>query len=210
MKKDRVLETSTGVKLRYQPVSHIQMAEIGQIVHREFRERDEPITPPTYEVTLAGGAVVEYEHKENTLDYPIELALKETDDEEEARRVVRAKTLEARQAWAEYQDALQRMQIEINERTVLYMLDEGIVPDSKDGYWDGVVPEEWVKRQERMGFKVPEDEYDRVQYYLLRAILRTPEDQMRFCACVAEATTEGLRDEQIDAALEFFRGEVEG
>jgi hypothetical protein len=212
MKKEskNLIELSDGRKVLIRPVSHILLSEIAQNVIREFKERGEPIEPPTYTVTLAGGATQEYTHTEDTLEYPLALALKETDITSEAEQIANRRTVEAHAAWAKHKDALKRLQSEINERQFTYAFDEGIEADDSNNAWDGTIPEGWLERQHRYGFEPPDDPYEKRLWYILRGLLVTAKDQVLVWTNILALTSEGVKNEQVEAALDFFRSAVEG
>lgn len=80
-------KTVEGIEVEYGPISLAELEMAEKAIEREYRERGEPIDPPTYEVEVAGGGKVKHFHDENS-------------DKDDA----------AQAEWLLHKDALNRMQ----------------------------------------------------------------------------------------------------
>ena len=139
------MTTIGGLEVKLQPTSQTQTQRIQTGIEKRWRERGEPVDPPTYTATTATGETETYTHDETSL----------TTDKD-------------RTAWAVYQDALARMTAEINLRVTQYLLLQGVVgceptPEwAEEQTWYGVeAPED--PRERRMLYleteilRTPED-----------------------------------------------------
>jgi len=205
------MTTTAGVLVRLVPVSHIELQEIDAVVEAEFRERGEPLNTPTYEAEVAGGGVQVFEHDEESIVYPLSLALKETDgDQEAAEKLAAERTAEATAEWEAHIDARARLDEEINRRKGMFLFDEGVANDASGECWDGKVPDGWVKRRKRHGFDVPDDPLDLRLSYIMRGLLVTPLDQKEAAVRIMALTATGVNNAKVTAALDFFRLSVDG
>lgn len=203
-KRDGLLITTAGREVGLQPVSHVLLQQIPHVVEREFRERGELVSPPEYEVDVAGGGKETHTLNETTIEYPLELALKETDgDEEAAKKLAEERTEENRVVWQAHKEAVARMEEETAERNVAFMLEDGLA-------WEGEVPDTWIAKQTRRGFILPDDEDELRLFYVLRALLITPADQVGAMTKIMALSAEGVDNDLIRGAEDFFRAQLEG
>lgn len=188
----RHIVNSNGERIELRAVSVYLEADILDAVTQEYRERGEPLDPPTYKVTVAGGAEIEYPHEvredgKNTLDV--------TGDE--------AATAANHAAWEAYQDANRRLAEEANTRTVQATLALGVVCDE--------APQEWIDQQRWLGVRLPDNPRDLRTRYITRALLPTPEDQVMAHLGIRVLSTSGQLDpERVEAIRRSFRDALRG
>lgn len=179
---NHVFINSSGMSVPLLPISMLEMEAIELNIEKNYRERGEPIDPPTYEVEVAGGGKKTYPLNENNLEV-------EGNDEETVRR---------KMDWAVHQNALGRMTREINNiRTGLIL--EGI---------DVKVPEDgkWQARCKRMGIRLPEDPDELLDFYKKSQVVRTPEDILEIELKIIELSTgKVIPPERMLAAKAKFR-----
>lgn len=101
--KEAVFTTTDGMQIKLRPIASQLFVMIRRALEREFRERGEPIDPPTYSVTTASGAVETHTHDEKSL----------TTDAERA-------------AWAEYQAATRRIEAAYNDKVARLIFTQGL------------------------------------------------------------------------------------
>jgi hypothetical protein len=149
---NNVFVNSNGMKVPCISISMLEMEAMQQNVITDYKQRGEPIEPPTYEVEVAGGG---------TQPHPLTINNLEVEDnpDETTRRKV---------AWALHQDALDRMNEEMNSiRTGMIL--EGIdIQEIND--------DKWFARMKRLGVKLPENQEALIDFYKKSQVVRTPED----------------------------------
>lgn len=91
MTQGKTITLSNGKDYQVQPISETLVNLAKDAIRRKFIERGEPVAPPTYTVTLAGGATEDIPHDEKSL---------ETDQD--------------KMLWKLHQDALTRLEEEQN------------------------------------------------------------------------------------------------
>lgn len=173
-------ETTAGIKISIQPISMLDLQLAQDAVENEFRERGEPIDPPTYEVEVLGG---EKEHHQHTAE-----TIKDASDEE-------------KEAWKKHFQAMEEMQKEIQDRTAFVFL-EGVV-------FELPTDDAWIKRRKRLfGETVPEDEDERKLYYLNNVLLKTPADKSGITLKIQRISLTGANEEAIQAMETLFRHQM--
>ena len=100
--------TRAGKRVRVQAVNWFKVRQIEGVVEREFRERGEPIDPPTYTVEVAGGGTETHAHDAKSSSTPEEKA-----------------------AWQAHLEARQRLLSEQTVRYSRYLVFHGIVIDEE-------------------------------------------------------------------------------
>jgi len=178
--KKLVYRTLTGREIEYEPVSPIvlEMAEAG--VKREFVARGEPIDPPTYTVSLAGGGTQSFPHDPTTL----------TTDEDKA-------------TWAKYQDAKQRLEDEqgkIRTNIVLDCLVGIALPDD----------DSWEKRQKARKVDVPQEPDEKLIHYIKTEILKSSADFRCLTDAILQAGYLGsVSEDVIEASSTLFQNRIQ-
>jgi len=112
-KKVQGFQTTDGRLISVRPVDMkfgLQLAING--VRAEYEARKEPLTPPTYTVTTASGAVETYPHDATTLQT----------DEDKA-------------AWAQHQAAMHRLDQDIGMGIMRYELLRGLICEEPTAEW---------------------------------------------------------------------------
>jgi hypothetical protein len=179
---DHFFTTTAGVKIPIQPISLLDLQLAQNAVEKEFRDKGEPIDPPTYEVEVFGSDKLE-------INPHTEVTIEDASDEE-------------KEAWQKYLEAVGRLGDEIEQRTALVFL-EGIIFD---------LPEDdsWIERRKKLFDEdVPEDEDGRKLSYINNVLLKTPADKSGFTLAIQRLSMTGVNEEAIDAMEELFRGQVE-
>jgi hypothetical protein len=184
-KADNVFVNSSGIKVPLLPISMLEMEAIDQNIRKMYKDRGEPIDPPTYEVEVAGGAKV---------SHPITADNLEVEGNE-------AETVRRKMQWLIHQDALDRMTKEINRvRTGLIL--EGVnVQIPEDG--------KWLARCKRLGIILPEDPDELLDFYKKSRIIRTPDDLVDIEMKIIEFSTGTvIPPEKMAAAKAKFLGTI--
>lgn len=177
---DNTIVTSHGRTLVVRPVPRSELDRIAAQVQREFRERGEPLDPPTYTVETPIG----------TETYPHDEASIAEASEEEKRQ------------WAAYQDAQRRLSMTIWLRNLRLAIIRGL------GMKPGDVPAEWEEEQRLLGLDVPEDPLEKLLAYVRSELLPTEWDAQRLIAKALALSLKGMVSDEEVAALEetFLRG----
>jgi hypothetical protein len=190
-----VFITSSGKRLHYEPISPVALEYAEQGITKKYRERGEPLDPPTYTVETAGGGSQTFDHDAESIK----------DD------------LEAEAAWASYLDAQQRLSTEIGtvRNRIILSAVQVELPEDKT----------WMYKQKSWGIEIPllpkdtdyddpeEFEYAVVEYgqelrlhYLQTELLKTVNDAYGIVDMIMRASLEGaISKEAIDAASASFR-----
>lgn len=171
---------SDGRELTIKPVSRILTQAIVAKVRREMETAGEPLNPPTYTVETVAGVKETHPHDEATL---------QTDED--------------RAAWVAYQAAQGRLNAEVNQRVTRAMLIDGVV-----GHDD--VPDGRAAYYEDLGIEWPADPGDRKVLYLQLEYLPAPQDLTMLWVAIMELSTVGVNGDEVAAARQSFRGQVEG
>lgn len=178
---EHFFETTAGVKIKIQPISMLDLQLAQRAVENEFRERGEPIDPPTYEIEVLGGEKEVHPHTETT---------------------IQDAGMEEKASWERYLEAIGKMQMEIQDRTALVFL-EGICIELP-------ADDAWIKRRKRLfGEDVPEDEDQRKLYYINNVLLKTPADKAGLMLDIQRLSLTGTSQEAIEAMEDLFRRQVE-
>lgn len=188
--------TVSGLKVRVEAVSYelIQMAT--DAIERQFRDANEPIDVPTYEVETAGGS---------TETHPHEVVYQRDKDgllvlDENKERIVVSSTLETeedRAAWALYDDAISRMNARKTAVETELIID-GVVVDEQP---------EWIAKRNKFGIPIPDDPEERRLHFLSTEILKCPEDYVRAIGAVQLLSLSGIvPPEEIESLMDSFRG----
>jgi len=172
--------TTEGIEVIVKPVSAQLFEQIGLNIEKKYRERGEPITPPTYEVSTIAGTVETHVHDESSLQ-----------------------TEEDKEKWAAYQDALARMSKEKSDLSTRFLLLNGVQFELPDN-------DTWIKRQESFGFVVPDDPTDRLLHYMMTELFKTVADVTNVTIKIVSLTYDGIDPELLRAAEESFRGSLSG
>lgn len=199
--------TDDGIEVELTAVSHVLMSEIPMLVEEEYREMEMPVDPPTYTTTIAGGTTEEQPHDETTLEYPLEKALEDADnDPDKAREIQKRETAEAVRAWTKHQNCVLEMASVANTRQRDYMLRRGVKQ------WSGgrEIPQAWIDEVRLDGFHVPEEGPELELYWILRGLLKTANDQAETMFRIMALTSKGIKNSQVEGALEFFRDQMAG
>lgn len=196
---------SSGITITLKPISNVLLKQIDVRVEKEFRESGEPIDVPKYSADLAGGGAEEYEYDEDSLHYPIELALQRCNgNAEEAQRLAAAETLRAMKLWEKYVDARNRMFQRVTEQRKRYILGAGVELESG-------VPEKWVEEQRAFEmFDIPDDPIDLKVFYILGGVLLTEVEQCEVVGQIMQKCATGIDATLVTGAMHFFRCFLEG
>ncbi len=183
---DIYLETVDGRKWKLTPVSGDLISRVLAKVDKEFKERGEPIDPPTYDVPLIGGGSEKFAHDTKSIEQKNDPELTEQ--------------------WKKYQDAQERLFKVKSDKRFDLRLREGLYPNVKESEY--YKSDEWVKRHTAYGIgdDIPTDEEERLKYFVFTEVLKTQEDTYRFIATMQVLTNQGRIDQQeVDRLLGLFR-----
>ena len=184
MSKQTIYVTLSGVEIPIKPISPTKIMKAETGVEKDFRSRDEPIDPPTYDVETAGGGVETFELDETAIEIP-------GDEVETKKRQI---------AWTAHQEALARLktaQFDTTRRIVLNSIDLPLPED-----------ETWVEDQKALFIDVPDDPRARWIHWLETEILH-PRDIIEIIASILTLSSQGIiPEEDIEAAAKLFRRAV--
>ena len=159
--------------MQYKPVSVIQLQKINNSIAEKYN-----LEKPTYEMQLPGNNTQIAEYDEDSIkDAPKEDVEK----------------------WKKYQEQLELMQAESNERQMAYVLYKGVECD---------VPEAWLEEQAWLGIKLPEDERDIKVQYISTELLPTAFDLKKAFVDIIKLSMKGADPSAIKAAEDMFLDQV--
>lgn len=157
------ITTVSGRSVELRPVSGQMLAEIQVTTRRKAIDRGDKLSPPTYKTKTVAGDEEIFPHDETTL---------ETDED--------------REAWDEYQSALNALEEEIASRSNAYIISEGVVI--------GDIPQDWFEKREWLGLDVPENRMDQRLLYIETEVLTTAEDIIRAISGIMHLTARGSKE----------------
>ena len=175
-----IFTTQSGRELTIKPVSRLLTQSIGARLRRESKEAGEPLDAPTYEVTTVAGVTETHPHDEDTLD----------SDEDNA-------------AWQSHLAAQARFNEELNRRIIRAMVIDGIVGLDTPN-------DEWLARLDMLGAELPDDPIDRQVAFLQMEYLPDPGELSKLLSQIMGLSLVGVSGEEVAAASEAFRSQVEG
>lgn len=182
--KQTVYVTLSGLEVPIKPISPTKIMKAETGVEKDFRSRDEPIDPPTYNVETAGGGVETFELDETAIEIP-------GNEAETKKRQI---------AWTAHQDALARLkavQFDTTRTIVLNSIDLSLPED-----------EAWIEDQKALFIEVPDDPRKRWIHWLETEVLH-PHDIIEIIASVLTLSSRGIiPEEDIEAAAKLFRRAV--
>lgn len=169
-------ETTAGTKIQIQPISLLDLQLAQDAVETEFKAAGKQIEPPTYEVEVLGGDKEYHSHTEKTIESG-------TDKEKEL--------------WAKYLQDKAELEGAKEDKSWLVLLD-GIVIDLPED-------DKWIRRRKKIfNEDVPEDEDERLLYYINKILLKTPADQTGLYWAIIELSMTGAKEEAISAMKQLF------
>ena len=175
--------TQGGMKLVLHPIPRIRIDQLRLAVRKEYKDRGEPIDPPTYSYTVLGG-----DQETAILD---DMSAEDPTNPEQ--------TAKNKRLLLEHRAAMARMDSEARDRVTSAMLALGVVLDPAD------IPQEWDDDQKWLGVEVPTDPRDKKVQYLITAVLSDP-DMVRLILELQTLSLSGMVDDSlIEAARESFR-----
>lgn len=176
--------TDDGRKVYVKAISMVELEEAELGLEKHFRAQGEPLDPPTYIVTVAGGGEI---------PYPLTADILETSDPVETER--------RKKAWAAYLDAVGRFNAE-KGRLIQEIILEGVDMElPTDGAWEA--------RMRRRYIEVPDDPVLKRQKYLLTEVLKTPDDWLNVQNEILILSSSGaIKREAVEAASATFRGQL--
>ena len=203
--KKNVYVTVAGVEVPIGPVNLFDLNLAAAGLEKEYRERGEPLDPPTYAAELAGGGTQTFEHDEDTLEVTPEMVVQEVGEAgikaEEAERIASERTIANREAWADYLNANARLIAEQSALRMEIMLDGVKAEIPEDGAWEA--------RRRRRHLEVPDDPAEKRLYWIQRELLVTPADAEEALAAIIRLSSQGMPEEAIKAAEAMFRHQVQ-
>lgn len=173
--------TPAGRLILFEPANTVTLSLIESGITQDYKEREEPLDPPTYEVKTAGGGSQRFVHDEKTI----------------------AGKPELEKAFADHKAAVARLGNAINKAKYEYCLEcitNELPADPR-----------WIDRQKKKGIRIPEDPEERRLHYITTELIRTPEDSIILFMEVTTAGLRGVLNEtDIEKVRESFRGIVSG
>lgn len=177
--------TTAGIEIPIKPISLLDLQLAQNVVRKEFEDRGEPIDPPTYKEII-----LEDTPEQSINEVPYTKALiKDAPEEDKAK-------------WDAYVEAMGRLQEVTLERTGLVFL-EGIE-------YELPADDSWIRRRKKLfNEDVPEDEDEKLLYYINKIVLKTPADQQGLTEEIFKISMTGADEEAISAMEALFRSEME-
>jgi hypothetical protein len=181
------LVTTNGTKYNLFPVSENLIIQAVAVIEKQYRDRGEPLDPPKYTVTIAGGVTEEISHNATTL-------VVEGDEE---------LTKQNQEIWAKHVDALARLNNEqANKRNNLWLL-RGLDIKVPSNGWD-------KEQEELFGINIPVDPIERKLHYIMTEVLVTVEDYFGAIQGIARLSMAGLVSQEVlNSRLDSFRNHVQ-
>ena len=175
--------TEDGRKVYFNSISLMDISEAEKGIEQEYRERGEPIDPPTYTVEAVGGAKITKELTKNNL-------LVDGDEVETERRM---------KAWAEHEVATNAMKEEIGTVTTEIIL-EAIEIDVTDEELQA-----WAEKKRKRRIKIPTEKDELIKRYKMGELLRTPKDLLKAQGEIMVLSSSGaVTREAVEAAEDTF------
>ena len=176
--KKHVYVTVNGREVEYQAISLDALRLSWNGIEKQYRNRGEPLDPPTYEIVTGGGGKVQEPHDATT-----------------------EKTPDEQVAWDAYQSVSKRLQYDKNMLLMQYIFEDGLesisIPQDTS----------WLEKHKRRMIEIPEDITKLREFYITSEVLKTPDDIAGITASVMLLSQEGKVDEAaLETALESFRG----
>lgn len=182
---DNFIITTAGRRVEFQPVAQRDIEKAVAVIEREFKARGEPLDPPWY--------------------YSIEPDDNGNGGEKvfwDAASVAKDGTVEDKEAWVKYQDAVTRLAFARDLRATEVMLLRGIKNEV-----DKRPTPEWIKEQEYWGIELPSDPRKLQLEYIDSEILIAPIDKIAATKKVALLNLNGVASEEDIASVEAtFQG----
>jgi len=170
--------TAAGVQIEIVPVPPLLI----EAVRLQAMEEVEVPLIPTYEVELADGTKLPYEHDKGSITDP------NTTDAE-------------RRAWAEYQAALADQQKHSSTKMMDLFMVRGTIIDE-----EVINSGQWKVMQKYFKVKLPEDPFDLKIHYLRTELLTTTDDIYGLMSAIMELS--GIDKNILKAAKNSFRGNL--
>jgi len=176
--KKHVYVTVNGREVEYQAISLDALRLSWNGIEKQYRNRGEPLDPPTYEIVTGGGGKVQEPHDATTEKTPDEQA-----------------------AWDAYIDAVNRLQDDKIIMQMQYILEDGLelisIPQDTS----------WMEKHKRRMIDIPTDPDKLREFYITSEILKTHDDMAGITVSVMILSQQGKVDEaELETALESFRG----
>ena len=176
--KKHLYITVNGREVEYQAISLDALRLSWNGIEKQYRERGEPLEPPTYEIVTGGGGKVQEPHDATT-----------------------EKTPDEQIAWDAYVDATNRLQDDKSIMQMQYILEDGLesisIPQDTS----------WLEKHKRRLIEIPTDPDKLREFYITSEILKTHDDMVGITVSVMILSQQGKVDEaELETALESFRG----
>ena len=162
--------------VKFKPISIIQVQKISNSIEKKY-----DIEKPSYDMQLPGGDV-------QTVEY----------DEESIKD--RNTPPEDVEKWHEYQEQLNKMQNEVNEKTIAYALYKGVECE---------IDPEWIEEQKWLEIELPESDRDLKVQYIMTEILTTAFDIRKALVEIMKLSAKGADPSAIKAAEDTFLSTME-
>lgn len=180
--------TEDGRQVFYRSINLLDLSEAEEGIRQEFIENGEPLDPPKYMVTAAGGAQIEHDLTENNLQV-------EGDQEETERRM---------REWAEHVEANNRLNIELGSITTEIILDALEIDITEDEL------DAWIAKKRKYHIRLPDDREELIRRYKMGELLRTPKDLLTAQGEIITFSSSGaVTREAVRAAEDMFLGELQ-
>lgn len=175
---------SVGKRVECQPVGHDLITNLIKTIEKRYRDRGEPLDPPTYEFEAEGGITMVAPHDETTVS-----------------------TLEEKAAWDAHVDALSRLAQEQNEGTLRTLCLRGVRFNP-----EGEEYRQWLEEEAFIG-ALPEGDLERRYRFIRSNLIVTvhdlpDSDKLKLTETAILLGFKGATKEQIAQMREMFRRQV--
>ena len=180
MDKRHIYETVNGREVEYRAISLDAWKMSQRGLERVYRERGEPLDPPTYTIKTASGSEIYEPHDETTDKNPDEQA-----------------------AWDAYKNAQARLDGEINTLLMRYVIDDGmasiVLPSDAS----------WQDKYKARYIDVPTEPQELRDFYITTEVLPTTADVQSITASILLLSEQGKVDpDALEARLDMFRSRM--
>jgi len=184
---NNIFLTANGYEVPIEPISVVDLQLTEARIEKAFRDRGEPIDPPTYIIKTDLGDEEVFEITEKTLKAQHSDG---SENEEESKRRLKL--------FLEHKDAVKRLEEEAATITQEIIM-EGIALELPED-------DEWTKRLIRRYVEIPKDKHEKWLLWLESEVFRSYSDLLDCIAYIFEISMTGMvAEEDKHKLIDLFR-----